>query len=142
VSGCKQTPRVHATPWLRPIPVNQGIILVLRQLSLASFDSITKITAETKHHLSRTARATKNAARLPWFVLFASHPAFSNFPLKHIKHGFGGISLQPLQNPSFLTVYSHPAAVALWGKNVFCLNICETPCAIMNPLELWQRLDC
>lgn len=117
--GCKQTARVHAKPWLRPILINQGIILVLRWLGLVSFDSVTKITAEPKHHISHTAQATKNAVRLPWFVLFASHPAFSKFLLKHIKHSFGGISLQPSQHPSFLTTCGHPAAVALWGKKYF-----------------------
>lgn len=137
MSGCKQTARVQANPWLRPIPVNQGVILVLRQLGVASFDSRTKIAAETKHHLSHAAQATRNTALLPYFVLFTSHPTFIKFLLKHVKHSFGGISLQPSRHPSFLTVCSHSAAVALWEKKCFAYIFAELP----TPQQTFSSFD-
>lgn len=72
VSGSKQTARACANLWLRPIPIKQGVIPLLRWVSLASFDSCINSTAKTKRHLSQAAQATKNTECLPWFVLCAS----------------------------------------------------------------------
>lgn len=73
VSGSKQTAGAPANLWLRPIPMKQGVIPLLRWLLLASLHSCIKSTAETKHHLPQAAQATENTECSPWFVLCASH---------------------------------------------------------------------
>lgn len=105
VPGCKQTVRVRANPWLRPVTINQGVIPVLRQLGLTSFDSSTKITAEIT--FLTLCRLPKIQHTLTWFVLLASHPASSKSLLKHIRHGSGGISLQPSQHPFLIVLILH-----------------------------------
>lgn len=85
---------------------------------MASFDSCTRIAAEPKYHLSHTAQATKNTARLLWFVLLASQSALIKFLLKLIKHRFGGISLQLSEHPSFLTICGHCAWLLHYRKKI------------------------